>query len=331
MIRTIAGIKDGEYDIIHKYGAGIEKILLGMRNFKKTRTVASLNGIAHACWNYKNYSRKDPRCCKFPKKIKCIYSKNGPIAKKRFPINFLSFFYFPLELARHYVKKIDKFLAVSKAMKKLHEKAEFDPEKIELAYNAYDPELKKHIDNHKVEKNPEKIRILYLGRIDEKKGVEDLIRAFNKIKKENTELNIVGDGNNRQNLKEKYGNDPQINFVGKVEYNSNEMVKQYKKANIFVHPARYPEPSGRALTEAGISHCAIIASNKGGPPEMIRNRGQLFKPGNVDDLAKKLNKLVTNRKLQKQAAEKCFKYFSKYTPERTIDNIEKEYKKLLKK
>jgi glycosyltransferase involved in cell wall biosynthesis len=74
------------------------------------------------------------------------------------------------------------------------------------------------------------------------------------------------------------------------------------KADIVVVPSLWEEAFGLIVAESMASGTPVIASRIGGIPELIENdvSGHLFEPGNAEELAFKIVKLLSDK--QKQAA-----------------------------
>jgi L-malate glycosyltransferase len=73
--------------------------------------------------------------------------------------------------------------------------------------------------------------------------------------------------------------------------------------DIFVLPSR-SEALSNALMEAMACGCAVVASNVGGNPELVRNgeTGLLFEAGNASALATALQTLIESQSLRKRLA-----------------------------
>ena len=166
--------------------------------------------------------------------------------------------------------------------------------------NRFDQDLK-------VEKPKNKITILYAGRILKDKGVEDLIIAYNKLKKKykNIELVIAGDGNYLDYLKSNYKD---IKFLGNTKF--DDLIKIYAKAHIFVHPSHYPEGLPTCILEAGLMKCAIIATPNGGTKYFIDGTNG-FVVESQKELEEKLESLVKDKKLIEKLGNKMHETVTK--------------------
>ncbi|MFW5895261.1 MAG: glycosyltransferase family 4 protein [archaeon] len=324
----LSKIKDGKYDIIHQYGGGLNFELLPLfsRNFKVTKIVTTLNGIWPACWSAYgiNYDRKSKKCCRFPENLYCAMKKRKTIIKWK---SFLEYFYRYFQ--RVCVKQYDRYFAQSEAIKHLFSKAGFNKSKFTIIPNFFDPILHKDIKDTKV-KSKDKIVVLYVGVLNTHKGVHNLVKAFKNIRNQNVELQIMGDGKKRKELEKSSIKDDRIKFLGLIPYRSNEFIKKYKQADIFVHPGLWPEPFNRTILEASISKNAMIVSDVGAPPEVLKNQALIYPPHDVETLTNHLKYLIDNPKKRRKMAENVYDYvIKKYSLKSAIDKLENEYRKLI--
>ena len=131
----------------------------------------------------------------------------------------------------------DMFLVEGPFMKKRLINLGCPEDKIEIQRIAID------LDNYKIKNDylidSSKIRILFVGRITEKKGLIYGIEALGKLKnKIDFELNIIGDGpekNNCQKKAEEYKINDKINWLGYKTH--KEVMDKLHHTDIFLHPS----------------------------------------------------------------------------------------------
>jgi phosphatidylinositol alpha-mannosyltransferase len=223
------------------------------------------------------------------------YSKSLNIAT--FHANFdTNIFY---QLSRNFLyplwKSLHGKIAVSPSAKSSITKYFPDPE-IEIIPNGvstsrFSPK------GEKIEKfNDSKINILFTGRIEKRKGLEYLIKAYAMIRKnyDNVRLIVVGRGPLGKNLMEyvKKEHIPDVFFEGFVSI--DELPKYYRTANIYCSPALFGESFGIVLLEAMASGIPAVAFNISGYNDVIANLedGLLAIPRDVHDLYEKLELLI---------------------------------------
>lgn len=116
--------------------------------------------------------------------------------------------------------------------------------------------------------------ILFLGRLDKEKGLEELLKAAYILKKQkkNFILTIVGDGEFMGKAKEIVNNleiENLVKFTGAI-YNSSEIKECYQNSDIYILPT-YHEGFPRTLYEAMIFGLPIITTFVGGIPALMKD------------------------------------------------------------
>lgn len=142
--------------------------------------------------------------------------------------------------------------------------------------------------------------ILFVGALDRAhcfKGVDVLIEAASKVMIDGQwSMIIVGDGDMRgeyEKLVKDKGLNDKIKFAGRAS--DEELVEYYKKAAVLVLPSvSRNEAFGMVLIEAMAEGTPVIASDLAGVRSVVDDgvTGFLVKPGDADDLAEKLNKIM---------------------------------------
>jgi len=131
--------------------------------------------------------------------------------------------------------------------------------------------------------------ILFVGVVREYKGIDVILNALPAVIKEHKDikLTVAGEGDI-----EKYMNkaarlkvEKHVTFPGKVPV--SKMIDMYDRSDILVAPSVRPEPFGRTIIEGMARQCVPIASNHGGPVEIIKNgdTGLLFSSGDHKNLS----------------------------------------------
>lgn len=143
--------------------------------------------------------------------------------------------------------------------------------------------------------------ILFVGNLQKIKGIKYLIEAFSKIEKTFPEfkLVIVGEGPELNNLEHR----DKVEFKGSLSLQETKNIM--KNCFCLVLPS-LTEGLGRVLMEAMALSKPVIGSNIGGIPDLIKDKqnGFLFEPGNSDEIAEKLEALLTDKELARKMGEK---------------------------
>ena len=164
--------------------------------------------------------------------------------------------------------------------------------------------------------------ILYLGHLS--KGADFLIDAISKIQPQlpKLRLHLVGGGDipSLKQIARKRGIESSIVFHGSIKPENTPGF--YKAADIFVFPTIWT-PAGITILESMASGTPIIASNRGGVPEIISHGkdGLLFDPNDPNALPSAILELYSDQKLAKKIKENALTTVKEYSWE----NIAKKY------
>lgn len=190
--------------------------------------------------------------------------------------------------------------------------------------------------NEKVEwlVNDHSKKILFVGRIEPRKGLKYLLLALNEVVKfiSDIKLIVVGDGPFKVLYDQYITNEiaDKVVFVGKVGY--SELPKFYVSCDVFVSPATGNESFGIVLLEAMASKIPVIASDIEGYKQVVKNEvnGILFERENYKDLADKIIGLLRNKNLANKLVETAYDIvLQKYSWEAVSKEIENYYYELI--
>jgi glycosyltransferase involved in cell wall biosynthesis len=155
-------------------------------------------------------------------------------------------------------------------------------------------------------------RLLYVGNLYRLKGVEYLIKAVKIVKqKHNIQLDIVGDGNDEERLKEMVDNEeltPCVNFLGHIPH-SQALIRLYRSSDIFVLPS-LTEGVPSVVLEAMTLGLPVIATSVGSVPYIISHEenGLLVSPRNPDEIADNITRLIENPSLREKIVGNALRY-----------------------
>jgi glycosyltransferase involved in cell wall biosynthesis len=159
-------------------------------------------------------------------------------------------------------------------------------------------------------KNHPKIpgRILFVGRLEQMKGVDVLLSAFARVYREfpDSRLRIVGEGSLLGRLQAKSRSlnmADRVAFTGRIA--GKELFREYAQAEIFCGLSR-SEALGNVFLEAQAAGCAVVATRTGGIMDIVENgkNGLLVLPEDVAGAAGALSKLLADRELRERLAAK---------------------------
>ena len=149
--------------------------------------------------------------------------------------------------------------------------------------------------------------VLYVGRVEERKGVHVLVDAFERIispRLPQARLRIVGpasywkrgDGGYYDTLSARSAANARIELRGPT-YNDQELSAIYRSGTVAVVPSTFPEALGLTSLEAQASGVPVVVSDAGGLPETVSagRSGFVFKNGSATELGELVVDLLANR------------------------------------
>jgi glycosyltransferase involved in cell wall biosynthesis len=172
---------------------------------------------------------------------------------------------------------------------------------------------------------PDKFTVLYVGRADERKGIQFLIEAASILisKHQNIRFFLVGPRTEKYSLRPINQNlKGFLVLTGKVS--EQALTKYYLMSDVFVLPSLY-EGFGLVVIEAFAAGKPVIAFKVGSLPELIQNgeNGILLKAFDVNGLARAIETLMKNNSLRMkmgfQAKETAKKFTWSATSNKTMN------------
>jgi len=232
----------------------------------------------------------------------------------------MSLFLRPLRLV---VNLLEARIAVSQAARKVAQK--MFPGEYLIIPNAVDLS---RFQPGKEQKN----QILFVGRLDKRKGVMYLLKAFVKLKKRilSARLVIVGKGPYEERAKEfvKEQSLEDVEFKGYIS--DKELPKFYQQASVVCFPSLGGESFGIVLLEAMASGKPVVAFNIDGYREVLVGRLSrwLMPLKDVEVLGRALLILLKNRSLREQYGRLGLQTVRQYSWPQVSSRILKVYKRV---
>lgn len=190
--------------------------------------------------------------------------------------------------------KVDLFIAPSQFLRKKF--MEFGVPGDKIKFIPYGIKTKSFREFRR--KHSDKVRFGFIGTILPAKGLDTLIKAFNKIKDARAELKIYGrlfpykgfefyPGHIKNLVKN--GN---IKFMGGFDHKDISGV--FSEIDVLLFPSIWNENCPLTILEAFSARTPVIASRIGGIPELVSDglNGMLFSPGDDDELSRKIEQVI---------------------------------------
>ena len=225
------------------------------------------------------------------------------------------------ELLMNFVYKKTPFTVVSKSTLDEFTKKGFDTSDYKIIHNAITQEMFHFTVK---EKNPEPT-VTYFGRLKKYKSVDHLLYAFAKVQKNipNAKLNIIGRGDFRpalENLAVELGIDNNIKFFGFVDEETKQI--ELTKSHCVVNTS-LKEGWGITNIEANACGTLVISSDSPGLRDSVKNgtSGLLYEYGNIDQLAEKINKVLTDDDYRRQLSNGAIEWARNFSWDKSADEM----------
>lgn len=235
-------------------------------------------------------------------------------------------------LIKYNLKKAEYILSTSNVMKTETEK--YTNKKIEVT--PFGVDTNKFIPN-KIKKD--EIVIGTIKALEEKYGIEYLVKAFKEVKDRNTNLNlklrIAGKGSQENYLKElskKLGMENDVTFLGFI--GPQDVIKEFQNFDIAVFPSTLDSESfGVAAVEAESCGIPVVVTDVDGLMESTKPNvtSLVAKKKSVKDLADKIDILVKDNEMRTNMGLAARKFVEEnYSLENNFDDVDKIYRDIIK-
>ena len=174
-------------------------------------------------------------------------------------------------------------------------------------------------------------RLVFVGTDWSGKGLDVLFRALQSVASRypNVSLVVVGPPESRANreirtLAATLGLEERVRFVGRL--GRDEVARLLWHSDVAVLPSRR-EALGVAALEAMAAGLPVVASRTGGIPEVVEDEvcGLLCAPGDLEDLALKLSRVLVSRSLRDELAAGGLRKIEEFSTERMVSEVREVY------
>lgn len=285
------------HDLVHSYSSAFIPVLADL----EVPTLVTLNSYLPVCPKADMLYHGE-RKCSGPGPLKCTACVPTTAFKRRQGLEaelrqgYVSMGQIPfVRSSMEHAGEITAYHALSPHLRDDYADLGFPEESITVVPHFYDEEF------YRPRPDPteltEPISALYVGALQDIKGVETLVRALALLRRNgrDVELRLAGRGPLEGKLRElanDLGVEDAITWLGYVDH--GELPELYRSSDVFVYPGVIDEPFGRVMLEALATHTPIVSADVGSMDYIVGSAGTLFEPGDPQSLAEAFDSLRRN-------------------------------------
>jgi glycosyltransferase involved in cell wall biosynthesis len=175
-------------------------------------------------------------------------------------------------------------------------------------------------------RRPGKIVFGYMGRLESPKGIELALQAFGRCRNAKWTFLIAGRGmHDYETALHSHYADSRIRFLGHMR--PEELLG---KVDVLIVPSLWQEPFGRTIIEAYAHGVPVIASRRGGIPEIVEDTtGLLFDPDKgTDELCSRIEKIATEMDID-EMSKSAIAFARRFAPSRIASEYLEVYRTVL--
>ena len=320
----LVGNKNPDIAHVHKISNTLTPSILYALKKKDIPVVLTLHDYRIVCPNYNMYDPNMFKICEACKGHKYFNAPRKKCQKSSYLVGLnIAVESYLYHLMGTYNNTIDLFIAPSNfVMKKV---IEFGIDEEKVVFIPHFVRCDQYTPNY-----TNSNYILYFGRLEKHKGVRTLIEAIESIR--DVRLYIVGEGTFRGEL-ESYAKKSGMKSISFFGYKpENELINLISNCLFTVVPSEWYEPFGFTVLESFALGKPVIGADIGSIPDLVKNgyTGTLFRPGDVKDLAEKINYLLDNKNLISEMGKNARETVEKeYNADLHYERLMEVYEKVL--
>mgnify|MGYP001237817604 CR=1 FL=1 len=190
--------------------------------------------------------------------------------------------------------------------------------------------LMDYLPTKKNTKTKKQKTIVYVGRLEKRKGVKYLLKAFARLRQEHHGIRLViaGNGDLKPTLEAYVARHdiPDVDFLGFVP--EKDKIRLLQASDIYCSPALYGESFGIVLLEAMAAGCVAVAGNNPGYASVMTGRGRLslVNPESTEDFAQRLELMLFDTDIRALWIDWATKYVKQFDYADVVDQYEQAYK-----
>jgi phosphatidyl-myo-inositol alpha-mannosyltransferase len=240
-----------------------------------------------------------------------------------------------IKVVEPYLKSVMKYLDIYTAVSESGAEyvAGLTDEPITIIPNGVDLEKYQKAAADRKKSKDASATVLFIGRLERRKGVKYLLRAFQVLSEDNpgVKLVIAGDGPERERL-ELLAEDLKLSDTSFLGYVSEELKLQLlAEADLLCSPALFGESFGIVLLEAMATGTVCVAGNNSGYIDVMQDLGaiSIINPDDTPEFARRMDILLHEAGLRSLWQKWAAGYVKQFSNDTIVDRYEELYHEVL--
>ncbi len=177
-----------------------------------------------------------------------------------------------------------------------------------------------------VKRLPAQPYILYVGGLQRRKGLDQLLEAYEKL---DSPPPLVLIGYSAADMPKQFP--PNVLVLQDVSHAN--VMEAWERCLFGVIPSLWPDPSPGVVREAMSKGKAVVVTSVGGSTEMIgENRnGLLVPPGDVEELARAMRCMIDHKDYREELGQAGLEWSKQYMAEAVVPQFEQLYQQVIYK
>jgi len=301
-----------QYDLLHVYGLGS---LPGAVAAADIPVLGTINNLEWTCVNWTEYLRQGCPDHGFRETVSLAYADGY---RTSLPLKV------GMETAgKLLAKRADHFTVQNEGMADVLSRCGYPERSITPVPNLLDPQFER-------QSTAETNRLVYVGRLVEKKGARDIVEAFIELDSQlrsDWTFSIYGAGQQKDAIADRIARTDADIEIDYVPY--DELPSVYADASVLVHGSKYPEPFSRTWLEAMASGTAIICSENPSSRAVLDGIAALYDPFDSESLRAVLEQVLSDPDRRAEMIAAGLDTIPQYRPERVVAQYETLYRELI--
>jgi len=303
-----------EYDVVHVYGFGS---LPGVVLRSDVPVLATANNLEWVCINWSGYLKAG--CPAYGLREAVALARQDGYG----PVTLLPKLALESTFKR-LAKRADHMTVQTVGMKQILTRCGYAEVDLSVVPNLLDPRF---VSSRSAETH----RVIYVGRLIERKGADDVVRAFVNLPghlREQFDLRLYGNGPLEEIITEELAGQEGDVQVTYSPY--EELPQEYQKASVLVHGSKYPEPFSRTWLEAMASETAIVCSRNPSSRTTLDGIAEFYDPFDRESLQQSLEMVLREPARRSELATAGKAAVSQFEPQAVVPQYISRYHRIRK-